>query len=63
MFVVSRKMRTDGPAKLWGEYRSPIQIVRQSQRQTQATNHCSDLYDLIQVCLTESYKVEFCLLH
>lgn len=56
MFVVSRKMRTDGPAKLWGEYRSPIQIVRQSQRQTQATNHCSDLYDLIQVCQTESYK-------
>ena len=46
-----------------GEYRSPIQIVRQSQRQTQATNHCSDLYDLIQVCLTESYKVGFCLLH
>lgn len=41
-------MRTDGPAELWGECRTPIQIVRQVRDKLEATNHCSDLYDSIQ---------------
>ena len=40
-----------------------FKLLGKVRDERQATNHCSDLYDLIQVCQTESYKVEFCLLH